>query len=50
MADEGKKVEKFNGKNYQLWRMQMEDYLYQKDLWWPLEGKAKKPAAMSDED
>ena len=50
MADEGKKVEKFNGQNYQLWKMQMEDYLYQKDLWRPLEGKAKKPAAMSDED
>lgn len=28
----------------------MEDYLYQKDLWWPLGGKAKKPSAMSDED
>ena len=22
--------------------MQMDDYIYQKDLWWPLEGKAKK--------
>ena len=28
----------------------MEDYLYQKDLWQPLEGKTKKPIAMSDED
>ena len=28
----------------------MEDYLYQKDLWQPLEGKTKKPTAMSDED
>ncbi len=28
----------------------MEDYLYQKDLWWPLEGKTKKPTAMLDED
>jgi hypothetical protein len=38
--EEGKfKVEKFNDQNYQLWKMQMEEYLYQKDLWWPSEGK-----------
>ena len=30
--------------------MQMEDYLYQKDLWRPLEGKTKKLITMSDED
>ena len=30
--------------------MQMEDYLYQKDLWWPLEGKTKKPTTMLDKD
>ena len=49
MAEEGKfKVEKFNGQNFQLWKMQMEDYLYQKDLYVPLDGKAKKPAAMTD--
>ena len=29
MADEGKlRVDRFNGKNFQLWKMQMEDYLY----------------------
>lgn len=28
----------------------MEDYLYQKDLWRPLEGKLKKPTTMLDED
>ena len=28
--------------------MQMEDYLYQKDLYLPLEDKSKKPATMSD--
>jgi hypothetical protein len=51
MAKEGKlKVENFNGQNYQLWKMHMEDYLYQKDLWQPLGGKVKKPSAMSDED
>jgi hypothetical protein len=30
--------------------MQMEDYIYQKDLWQLLGGKAKKPSAMSNED
>ena len=43
MADEGKlRVDRFNGQNFQLWKMQMEDYLYQKDLWKQLEGKTKK--------
>lgn len=28
----------------------MEDYLYQKDLWQPMEGKAKKEAMMFDEE
>ena len=42
MAEEGKfRVNKFNGQNYQLWKMQMEDYLYQKDLYLPLGRKAK---------
>ena len=41
---------KFNGQNYQLWKMQMEDYLYQKDLFLPLSGVAKKLAAMKDEE
>ena len=51
MAEEGKfRVEKFNGQNYQLWKMQMEDYLYQKDLYLSLGGKAKQPEAMKDEE
>ena len=51
MTYEGKmKVEKFKGYNFQLWKMQMEDYFYQKDLWQPLEGKSKKLTAMLDED
>ena len=51
MAKEGKfRVEKFNGQNYQLWKMQIEDYLYQKDLYLPLGEKAKQPAAMKDEE
>ena len=46
MAEEGKfRVDKFNSENYQLWKMQMEDYLYL-----PLGGKAKQPVAMKDEE
>ena len=48
--DEKFRVEKFNDQKYQLWRMQMEDYLYQKDLFLPLGGVAKKPTAMRDEE
>ena len=44
------RVKKFNEKNYQLWKMQMEYYLYQKDLYLSLGGKAKQPAAMKDEE
>ena len=51
MPDEGKlRVDRFNGQNFQLWKIQMEDYLYQKDLWKPLEEKSKKQGIMSDED
>ena len=49
MADDGKlRVDRFNGQNFQLWKMQMEDYLYQKDLWKPLEGKTKNLGSMSN--
>jgi hypothetical protein len=51
MEEDGKfRVEKFNGQNYQLWKMQMEDYLYQKDLFLPLGGIEKKPMTMKDEE
>ena len=51
MVEEEKfRVEKFNGRNYQLWKMQMEDYLYQKYLYLLLGGKAKQSAAMKDEE
>ena len=51
MAEEGKsRVEKFNSQNYQLWKIQMEDYLYQKDLYPSLGGKEKQLAAMKDEE
>eukprot|EP00253_Pinus_taeda_P021401 PITA_21401 len=49
MAEDGRfRVEKFNDQNYQLWKMQMEDYLYQIDLYQPLSGKAKKLTSMTD--
>jgi hypothetical protein len=51
MAEDGKfRVEKFNGQNYQLWKMQREDYLYQKDLFLPLGGIEKKSTTMKDEE
>jgi hypothetical protein len=51
MAEDGKfRVEKFNGQKYQLWKMQMEDYLYQKDLFLPLGGISKKSKTMKDEE
>ena len=49
--EEGKfRVEKFNSQNYQLWKMQKEDYLYQKDLYLPLGKKEKQSATMKDEE
>jgi hypothetical protein len=51
MAEDGKfRVEKFDGQNYQLWKMKMEDYLYQKDLFLPLGGIEKKSTTMKDEE
>ena len=51
MSEDGKfRVEKFNGQNYQLWKMQMEDCLYQKDLFLPLGRVAKKLTAMKDKE
>jgi hypothetical protein len=50
MEEDGNfRVEKFNGQNYQLWNMWMENYLYQKDLFLPLGGIEKKPTTMKDE-
>jgi hypothetical protein len=51
MAKDGNfRVEKFNSQNYQLWKMQMEDYLYQNDLFLPLGGIAKTPTSIKDEE
>ena len=51
MVEDGKfRAKKFNGKNYQLWNMKMEDYLYQKDLYLPLGRIENKPTSMKDEE
>jgi hypothetical protein len=51
MSEDGKfRVKKFNGQNYQLWKMHMEDYLYQKDLFLPLSRVEKNPMAMKDKE
>ena len=51
MVEEGKfRVKKFNDQNYQLWKMKMEEYVYQKYLYLSLGRKAKQPAAMKDEE
>lgn len=48
-ADEGKvKIEKFDGADFGFWKMQIEDYLYQKKLYQPL--SKTKPEGMKDED
>ena len=49
--EEGKfRVEKFNGQNYQLWKMQTEDYLSQKDILLRLGGKVSKSTTMKDKE
>ena len=51
MAEDGKyRVEKFNGQNFSLWKMQREDYMYQKNLHLPLSGKTKMLTGMTDEE
>ena len=50
MEDGKFRVKKFNGQNFSLWKMQMEDYLYKKDLHLPLGGKTKMPTGMKDEE
>ena len=47
---EDMKIEKFTGKNYSLWKVQMRSLLVKQDLVLTIEGKAKKPSTMSNED
>ena len=49
MADEGKvRIDKFDGKDFGFWKMQIEDYLYQKKLHEPL--LRTMPTGMKQED
>ena len=50
MEDGKFRVKKFNGQNYQLWKIKMEDYLYQKDLYLPFGEKPSKLTSMIDEE
>ena len=48
-ANEGKvQIEKFDGADFGFWKMQIEDYLYQRNLYQPLSGK--KPEGMKEEE
>ncbi|KAE8692869.1 Detected protein of unknown function [Hibiscus syriacus] len=48
-ADEGNvKIEKFGGADFGFWKMQIEDFLYQKNLYQSLSGK--QPEGMKNED
>ena len=42
------KVDKFDGSNFGFWKMQIEDLLYQKDLYLPLKGT--RPSEMKKDD
>ena len=50
VGEEGKgsRIEKFDGTDFAYWRMQIEDYLYEKKLHLPL--LRTKPKTMKDED
>jgi hypothetical protein len=43
-------MEKLNGANFSLWKSQMEDILILRDQYFPIEGIAKKPSSMTNED
>lgn len=47
--EEGKiRIERFDGKDFSFWKMQIEDYLHQKKLYQPLDGM--KPTSMEEEE
>jgi hypothetical protein len=49
MVEDGKfRFKKFNDKNYQLWKMQMEDYLYQNYIFLPLGRKTNSSSSTKD--
>ena len=41
-------IEKFNGTNFELWKLKMEDMLLDRDLWTTVSGN--KPSGMKQED
>ncbi|GMP46977.1 hypothetical protein CsSME_00014931 [Camellia sinensis var. sinensis] len=41
-TDEKVRIDKFNGTDFGFWKMQIEDYLYQKKLYEPLSGTKQK--------
>lgn len=43
------RVQKFSGKNFSLWKVQMRSLLVKHELAIAIEGKANKPTAMTDE-
>jgi hypothetical protein len=50
ITEDGKfRVKKFNDQNYKLWKMQMEYYLYKKDIFLSLGEKEKQRVSMKDE-
>ena len=50
MASGGKiEIKKFNGQSFELWKINMEDLLVDKDQWIVVD-LGTKPMAMSDED
>ena len=48
--NKGPNMIKLNSSNYTLWKTLMEDMLYSKDLYDPIEGDTAKPADKSDAD
>uniref|UniRef100_A0A803L7T0 Retrovirus-related Pol polyprotein from transposon TNT 1-94-like beta-barrel domain-containing protein n=1 Tax=Chenopodium quinoa TaxID=63459 RepID=A0A803L7T0_CHEQI len=48
MEDGKVRIGKFNGNDFGFWKMQIEDYLHQRDLYQPVE--ETKPSGMKEED
>ena len=44
------KGDNFNGHNFHLLKMKMDEYIYYKDLWKLLEGKSKKQGIVTNKD
>uniref|UniRef100_A0A803LYH6 Retrovirus-related Pol polyprotein from transposon TNT 1-94 n=1 Tax=Chenopodium quinoa TaxID=63459 RepID=A0A803LYH6_CHEQI len=47
MEEGNLRIEKFDGKDFGFWKMQIEDYLYQKNLYLPL---TSKPSVMKEDE